>query len=107
MMVRALLLAALLAAPLAAPAAQAQSWRPDLTQRLSNDAARDAVRAGRQRSLDEILPLVRAQLGGGLVKAEGVAERNGRTVYLLRWKTDDGRLIFIEVDAETGAIQRS
>ncbi|NDC59932.1 MAG: hypothetical protein EBZ50_14140 [Alphaproteobacteria bacterium] len=87
----------------AAPAAHAQPGI-DLRSRLSADDARDAVRAGRKRPLEALLPGIRAEIGGGLVKVEGAGERDGQPVYILRWKTGDGRLIFIEVDAETGAI---
>jgi uncharacterized membrane protein YkoI len=76
----------------------------DLRSRLNADEARDQVRAGRKKPLEALLPAIRAQVGGALVKVEGAGERDGRTVYVLRWKTDDGRLLFLEVDSETGAI---
>ncbi|MBU6372791.1 MAG: hypothetical protein KJS97_08690 [Alphaproteobacteria bacterium] len=87
----------------AAPAAVAQPVI-DLRSRLTADDARDAVRAGRKKPLEALLPSIRSQLGGALMKVEGAGERDGHPIYILRWKTDDGRLIFIEVDAETGAI---
>lgn len=97
-------LPALMAAVLLATPAQAQGWKPDLGQRLDGAQARDAVQAGKMRRLDELLGAIRDQLGGDLVKSEGVGERNGRPVYLLRWRTGDGRLLFIEVDGETGRV---
>jgi uncharacterized membrane protein YkoI len=92
-------------AVLAASPAQAQGWKPDLGQRLDGAQARDQVQAGKMRRLDELLATIRDQLGGDLVKSEGVGERNGRPVYLLRWRTGDGRLVFIEVDGETGRVR--
>jgi uncharacterized membrane protein YkoI len=97
-------LTAVVAAVLLTSPAQAQGWKPDLGQRLDGSQARDAVQAGKMRRLDELLPAIRDQLGGDLVKSEGVGERNGRPVYLLRWRTGDGRLVFIEVDGETGRV---
>jgi uncharacterized membrane protein YkoI len=96
----------LLAALAVAAPAQAQGWKPDLGQRLDGAKARDAWQAGKMRRLDELLPVIREQLGGDLVKSEGVGERDGRPVYLLRWRTGDGRLVFIEVDGETGRVLR-
>lgn len=99
---RALLLALALFGAVA-PAASAQPVF-DLRSRLTADDARDAVRAGRKKPLEALLPAIRAEFGGALLKVEGAGERDGRPIYILRWKTGDGRLIFIEVDAETGAI---
>ena len=96
-----LIVLALLSA--AAPAAHAQSVRDFQTQ-LTADDARDAVRAGRKKPLEALLPAIRAQMGGSLIKVERAGERDGRPIYVLRWKTDDGRLVFLEVDAESGAI---
>jgi uncharacterized membrane protein YkoI len=96
----------LLAALAVAAPSQAQGWKPDLGQRLDGERARDAWQAGKMRRLDELLPVIREQLGGDLVKSEGVGERDGRPVYLLRWRTGDGRLVFIEVDGETGRVLR-
>lgn len=101
--IHALLLAAGLALSVAAPAA-AQPF--DLRTRLTADDARDAVRGGRQRPLGELLPRVRAQVPGDLVTVVRLEDRGERMVYVLRWKTDDGRLLDLEVDAATGAVLR-
>ena len=101
MVVRSLLIALALAA--AGSPAGAQGMR-DFQTRLTADDARDAVRAGRKKPLEVLLPTIRAQIGGSLIKVEEAGARGGRPIYVLRWKTDDGRLVFLEVDAETGAI---
>jgi len=102
MKVRSFLLALALLATGAAPSFAQPGF--DLRTRLDADQARDAVRAGKKKPLEALLPAIRSQMGGALVKVEGAGERDGRPIYILRWKTDDGRLLFLEVDAESGAI---
>jgi uncharacterized membrane protein YkoI len=58
------------------------------------------------RPLREILRQVEQQLPGQLVGAARLDNMGGRSVYLLRWRTADGRLLDIAVDAESGAILR-
>lgn len=101
MKVRAFVLAALIALP--APALALQS---DVFHRLTPNEARERAQAGRQRSLSELLPEVRAQVDGDLLRVIGLEDRGGRMVYLLRWKSA-GRLLDLEVDAETGRVLRA
>jgi uncharacterized membrane protein YkoI len=105
MMMRSAFLALALTFAVAAPAMAQDRWRPDFGQKLTADDARDNVREGRIKPLEEIVDIVRGQMGGQLRKAE-LADRGGRKVYVLRWQTDDGRLLFLEVDAQTGQILR-
>lgn len=101
MRLRSLFLSALIGSIPAAAAAQ----RPDVFHRLSPNEAREGAQAGRHRSLSELLPTIRAQVEGDLLRVIGLEDRGGRTVYLLRWKTA-GRLLDLEVDAETGQVLR-
>lgn len=58
------------------------------------------------RPLREILRQVEQQLPGQLVGAARLQNMGDRAVYFLRWRTADGRLLDIAVDAESGAILR-
>ena len=76
-------------------------------QRWSPDDARDGVREGRIRPLRDILRTVESQIPGQLVGGAQLQELpGGRAVYHLRWRTPDGRLLDLAVDAESGAILR-
>jgi uncharacterized membrane protein YkoI len=100
MMVRSALLS-LLALGVFSGAAHAQN-----PFRLSPDDARQAVTGGKQLALRDIVRSVRAQLPGELVDVLGLESRGQRMVYRLRWKTADGRILDLDVDAETGAVLR-
>lgn len=82
--------------------ALARSRNP-LIRSLDANQAREEVLAGRQRPLNELLPIIRGQLGGEHLQVQGLEIRGDRRVYLLRWKAP-GRLMDIEVDAETGQV---
>lgn len=81
--------------------------KPDLGSNWSPDEAREAVREGRHRPLRDVLRGVRNQIDGEMVDVQGLEERGGgRAVYRIRWRTPDGRLLDLRVDAETGQVMR-
>lgn len=86
--------------------ALASGAEAQVSLRLSPDDARQGVNGGRQLPLRDIVRTVRAQVPGELVDVIGLEQQGARLVYLLRWKTDDGRILTLTVDAETGAVQR-
>jgi uncharacterized membrane protein YkoI len=103
------LAAALLAEPviaLARPADLLAMASPDSLGagwRQQQGEARDAVQTGRAIPLAKIIDMIRRRVPGRPLDA-GLEDWNGRTVYRVRWATDDGRRIDFLVDAETGAI---
>jgi hypothetical protein len=106
-----LMACAVAAAPAALPAA---AWAQAYAQpavapggpNFTADAARDAVREGKHLPLREVVRRVGAQYPGALVDVIGLQDRGPVAVYRLRWRTPDGRLLDINVDAETGAVIR-
>ena len=91
-----ILLAAFCACLAAPPAAYAQ-FRPDS---LAPERPREQVREGRRLPLSEVFQRLRARYGGSQVD---VLEDRG-SVYVIRWKTGEGRVIDLTVDARTGAV---
>lgn len=85
------------AAALASPAPQAA-----LFAQLAPDRAREDVREGRRLSLGEIYQRLRARFGGDAVD---VLEDRG-DVYVIRWKTRDGQVRDVAVDARSGQVLR-
>jgi len=73
---------------------------PDLGQNWSPDQARDGVRQGRLRPLSDIKAELQARHGGELLGASLVNEGD-RPVYLIRWRTGDGRLLDLRIDARS------
>ena len=66
--------------------------------------ARDHDRDGARR-LDQILPAVRHAYPGTFYDAEGPFEsRDGRLLYRLKWLLPSGRIVWLEVDARSGAV---
>lgn len=53
-------------------------------------------------TLDRILPEIRTQYPGRLSDATQRIGPDGRTYYRIKWLTPEGRIIFLEADAETG-----
>lgn len=107
-MKRLLVIAALLAA---APAAVAQPYpdydrqggRPSYGGRGDQDAARAAVRGGRQVPLSQVIATIAARTPGRQLNTTQ-GEAGGRPAYFVQWQTNDGRVIIFVVDAQTGAI---
>ena len=54
------------------------------------------------RSLDDILPQIRAQHPGKLSDAEPWTDSDGNEHYRIKWMTPEGRIIYFDADARTG-----
>ena len=74
--------------------------------RQQQDEARDAVRRGRHVPLGRVLEQLRRRAPGKQLDV-GIEQREGRSVYRVRWAAADGRRIDYIVDAETGAVLRA
>lgn len=77
-------------------------WRMPADQ-LAPNSPRDGVRAGRQVPLGEVVGQLRQRYGGEMINADQQGEP---PVYRVRWKTGDGRLVDLQVDARTGEVMR-
>jgi uncharacterized membrane protein YkoI len=103
MMLRAALLAALIAAAapaaaLAAPDSLGAGWRQQ-----QNEAQR-GVREGRNLPLAQVVQMMQQRVPGRLLDAGLEQGPGGRSVYRVRWATEDGRRIDFIVDAQSGQI---
>jgi uncharacterized membrane protein YkoI len=67
--------------------------------------ARQRVRAGQNRPLEQVVASVRRQIPGRLLDA-GLEEDGGRQVYRVRWAAADGRRLDVIADAATGQVIR-
>ncbi len=74
------------------------NWREE------QDEVRRAVRDGRHVPLGQAIAAVRQRMPGHVLDAAVQAGPDGRTLYRLRWATNDGRRIDYLVDAATGAV---
>jgi hypothetical protein len=72
--------------------------------RAEQDEVRRAVRDGRHVPLSQAIAAVRQRSPGHVLDAGMQAGPDGRTLYRLRWATNDGRRIDYLVDAATGAV---
>ncbi len=77
-------------------------WRMPGDQ-LAPSSPRDGVRSGRQVPLGEVVGQLRQRYGGEMVNAD---QQGDPPVYYVRWKTSDGRLVDVQVDARTGEVMR-
>jgi uncharacterized membrane protein YkoI len=102
------LLLALAFLGLSVPAAEAQRGRdrPELPPGAQGWNPGGQRGDSSVRPLRDILRSVEQQLPGSLVGAARLQSMGDRSVYFLRWRTADGRLLDIVVDAESGAILR-
>jgi uncharacterized membrane protein YkoI len=75
-----------------------QDGGPDLGQKWSPDQARDGVEQGRLRPLGDIIRELEGRYGGRLL-GQQLAQEGPRTVYRIRWMTEDGRRLDLVVDA--------
>ena len=67
--------------------------------------ARGHVRAGRVQPLDEILEGIRNSRPGTFYDAQGPFEGpDGRMHYRLKWMTPEGRILWLDTDAQTGRV---
>lgn len=95
--------ALLIAAPLAA---DAQPWADQPSYgggRRDQDAAREAVRGGRQVPLSQVIAMISARTPGRQLNTT-MGDFQGRSAYFVQWQTDDGRVIIFIVDAQSGGI---
>lgn len=105
-MKRLLVIAALMAAM---PAAGYAQPRPDYGHpsygggRGDQDAARAAVRGGRQVPLSQVIATISARTPGRQLNTTQ-GDAGGRPAYFVQWQTNDGRVIIFVVDAQSGAI---
>jgi hypothetical protein len=72
--------------------------------RREQDEVRRAVRDGRHVPLSQAIAAVRQRTPGHVLDAGIERGPEGRTLYRLRWATNDGRRIDYLVDAATGAV---
>jgi len=72
--------------------------------RAQQDEVRRAVRDGRHVPLSQAIAAVRLRTPGHVLDAGMEPGPEGRTLYRLRWATNDGRRIDYLVDAATGAV---
>ncbi len=70
---------------------------------LQQDDARAAVKQGRFVPLGRVIAEIRRRTPGRQLDA-GLEQSGSRTVYRVRWATNDGRRIDYIVDAQSGAI---
>lgn len=54
--------------------------------------------------LESILRALRARYSGHQLSVSGPNRSGGSFVYEIKWLTDDGRVLYVTADAETGAI---
>lgn len=94
-----LLAVAVLLTPLAA--ASDTDENPDDSSQ--QDQARDAVRKGLVRPLEDVLALVRKTVKGDIVEIE-FDDDEGRYVYEIEYVDPSGHLMEIKVDARTLAV---
>ncbi|RMF09232.1 MAG: hypothetical protein D6763_08180 [Alphaproteobacteria bacterium] len=74
-----------------------------LEQFMRHDRARDAVRAGKIRSLGEIRRQVNQQFPGRIVGVE-LYQRRQKWIYDVRVLNNAGDVIAVQMDARTGAV---
>ena len=67
-----------------------------------HDRARDAMRSGQIRPLDQILSVVTSRYPGRVVDVD--LRRGRRWVYRVKLLRRDGRVMWISVDARSGQI---
>jgi hypothetical protein len=92
------------------PAAYGPAYGPATGQgfggdwRAEQNEVRRAVRDGRHVPLSQAIAAVRQRSPGHVLDAGMEGGPDGRTLYRLRWATNDGRRIDYLVDAATGAV---
>lgn len=71
--------------------------------RGDQDAARDAVRGGRQVPLSQVIAVINSRAPGRQLNTT-MGDYGGRSAYFVQWQTQDGRVIIFIVDASSGQI---
>jgi uncharacterized membrane protein YkoI len=106
-MIRCFALALIAAAALPVLAvAQAPEPMPELDFAADDHSrARDGVDAGELMALADILDLLRERFDGHHIGVDGPVEIGaGRYGYTIKWLTEEGSVLYIYVDAETGGV---
>ena len=85
------------------PLSAAGDTDDDSDDSSQQDQARDAVRKGLVRPLEEVLTLVRKTVKGDIVEIE-FDDDDGRYVYEIEYVDPSGHLMEIKVDAKTLAV---
>jgi uncharacterized membrane protein YkoI len=96
----AILLSPLLAAGETDPAPIDSNQQSDNTQQ---DEAREAVKLGLVRPLEDVLAEVRKTIKGDIVEIE-FEKDDGRFIYEIEYVAPDGHLMEIKIDAKTLAV---
>lgn len=98
----AVLVAALVAGTVAGGPASAERarWR----DRPAHGDFRGGARDERLIPLEQIVARLRARYSGDMIGSAQLIQTSSGPVYLIKWLTDDGRRLDIEVDARTGRI---
>ncbi len=101
---RPILLAAILsAAVLLSPLLAAGETDLPADGQSQQDVAREAVRQGLVRPLEEVLTEVRKTIKGDIVEIE-FEKDDGRFIYEIEYVAPDGHLMEIKIDAKTLAV---
>lgn len=74
-----------------------------LVDSSQQDEARDAVRQGLVRPLEQVLAEVRKTIKGDIVEIE-FEKDDGRFIYEIEYVAPDGHLMEIKIDAQTLAV---
>ena len=90
-------------AVLLTPVTAASDMEDDPKDSSQQDQARDAVRKGLVRPLEDVLALVRKTVKGDIVEIE-FDDDDGRYVYEIEYVDPNGHLMEIKVDAKTLAV---
>lgn len=85
------------------PLSAAGDTDDDTDDSSQQDLARDAVRKGLVRPLEEVLALVRKTVKGDIVEIEFDTD-DGRFVYEIEYVDPSGHLMEIKVDAKSLAV---
>ena len=72
---------------------------------LASPALAGGVQGAGKPSLDRVLPEIRRHTPGTLYDAEGpYLGEDGQARYRIKWMTPEGRIVWFEVDAQSGRI---
>lgn len=72
--------------------------------RIPDDAPYMVAQRGDFVPLEDILANLREQYSGHQLSVSGPAPQDGGYVYRIKWLTDDGAVLYVVVDAESGDI---
>lgn len=70
----------------------------------ADDAPYLMAQSGDFVPLEDILAELRSQYSGHQLSVSGPVPQDGGYVYRIKWLTEDGAVLYVVADAETGAI---